>query len=207
MAEITATNPTTGERITLVNGRWVPAGPRATQDNREDPTLKAERDRLRSAGQLAQLGRSFNQANVAQGSGGIGSVLGSGWGPIPQLDRRPERMRMEGLTAEMTAAARIPGSGDMSEKEMMMNMQRFPNIMTPGPVNTQRVNSLLENERVQRARVAAMERWAASHPSLAGFEEEWAPQEAQLRQRRPTAFGRGPRKAPADGVVDLGVIR
>jgi len=175
---------------------------------REDPALKNERDRLRVANELARLGQDFNTANRGAGTGGLGSILGSGWGPIPQMDRRPGRTRMEGLTAEMSAAARIPGSGDMSEKEMMMNMQRFPNVMTPGPVNTQRVNSLQQNAQVQRARVAAMERWIGQHGSLAGFEETWAAQERALRPRG--AFGRGGSSAAPKndgGVIDLGAVR
>lgn len=216
MAEITAVNPQTGERITLVNGRWEKAGPSTPRDDnsREVTLLNAERERLRVARDLARLGRSFHDANAQNGggTGGIGSYLGSGWGFIPQLDQREQRRRMEGLTAEMSAAARIPGSGDMSEKEMMMNMQRFPNVLTQGPVNDQRVNALIANEEAQRNRVAAMERWLADHHgTLTGFEEQWAPQEQRLRARRPPAYGglgrRPAARHSADGVIDLGAVK
>lgn len=181
-----------GQRIIVRGGVPVPLTrfqPSATHPQPVEDALAAQRGSAQSARAVREMGDQFLGYNQKAGTGGIGTELGSGFEAmglniIPPLDRRPERQAMEGLTSKMLSATMIPGTSRSmdSNAEMKMALGRLPNVHTKGPVNADRVTELRRNEAVQAARLRAMEAWASTHQSMDGFEDLWAPQEAQIRK-------------------------
>lgn len=156
---------------------WVVVGERSTEQAKTDAQwLDNLRSEARAARQVVPLANQFLGYNQEAGTGGIGTALGGGFGPIPALDRRPARQAMEGLTSSMMRATMVPGQSRSmdSNKEMQFAIERLPNINAKGDVNTDRVKEIQREAFMKAAQLRAAERYIAEQGVPDGFEAYWA---------------------------------
>jgi hypothetical protein len=179
MAEITATNPTTGHRIVLRNGRWEPMspdkeGPSWTPQDREQ--LAAERGKLQTATRVSEAADRFLQHNYERGTGGPGSDF-----MIPRW-WQPNRQAMEGLSAEMVRANIQPGTSSTmnSNAEQDLARSQYLSVQNAGPLNRKRAEELSRERFRQTERFNAMDQWLKERGSLTGFEQAWMAHEPQI---------------------------
>lgn len=225
MAEIIAENPETGERITLVNGRWTPASeaPAAAGSSQDRMALAAAMAKAQGARETADAAGQFVAVNRNTGTGGPGAGLLNDNGPVGSIARgvaslampntRSNMATMQALTSRMVRGQIQPGTSGAgnSDAEQRTMRQTFPDVSNPGPTNVTLARELALAAQVAEARAAAMDAYVKRNGSLNGFDMEWAQQERALRSQGPAPWApaapRKPQQAQQGGIVDLGVIR
>jgi hypothetical protein len=227
--EIIAENPETGERITLVNGKWVPAGdaPASAGSAQDRSALAAALSAAGAARRTADTAGQFVARNRTTGTGGIETIFADK-GPIGATARTaagwlfPKTMEnvttMDALSARMLRDNIQPGTSSTmnSEGEMRAAMATFPSVNAPGPTNVNLARELALAARLAEAKSTAMDAFVKENGSLNGFDQEWARQEQRLRAQGPGRWAPPAPRAPAPAarrpaatgeVINLGAIR
>lgn len=180
----TAVNPETKQRIVFQGGAWKPLGAEGVMaDTKADQeSLTNAREAAKKAEWIAAQADEFMKLNTRgnetpdgsrnwAGTGGLRSIgLPWGGGTVADLvagfDKPMAEMKV--ITSRAARQMRVPGEGASSDKDVMFNMQAFPNITTPGDANEGK-RQQLRQDAAEKARYAEFaDQWYAKNGTLLG---------------------------------------
>lgn len=186
----TATNHSTGERLIRRGGKWVPltngsmAAPVSLGTPRDQEALQTLRDTSAKSLDTAQQVEKFVGLNRKQGTGGIYSLNLPFVGNFGDMAApfNNELSQMRAITARLTPAQHVPGSGNSSDLDAKTFKQSLPAIENPGQVNANIAKDLQERSDRDAARTAFADTWFAKRGNLLGMEQAfnqfWAKRQA-----------------------------
>jgi hypothetical protein len=195
----TATNPQTGERI-IWRGNRRTGSFRALNYENADPQ---SRERVQNVDNLYSIGsrtlpqaRQFMQQNFEAPTGGIQNTLPPGFRRSIAAAVRPQMFSdadaQAALSNQMVGSNWQPGTTGMmnTATEMAQVRSRFPSPEAQGPANMQTYLNMVEEVAVQGAAVRSMRQWLQNRPNLEGWEQSFAAEQRQVRQRARAAAQR-----------------
>lgn len=136
--------------------------------------------------ELAQVG-NFQELNRTHSSGGLYGLPWLGERLVAvQAPFDPALAQMQAITAQMTPAQRVPGSGSTSDFEQRLFGQAVPSVRQPRAANDAMINNARDEVMRRQARSAFFDQYAQQNGNLIGaeaqFETFWAHNQNLLTQ-------------------------
>jgi hypothetical protein len=162
-------NTTTGE--TEIEVERAPAAP---QGNIMERLAPQERGMITQASTQASQARGrirdaerFQTLNRERGTGPLAGFAG------PILANDPLYAEMRQLESKLTPREREPGSGPMSDRDIVLYNRAIPRLGNPGPTNDAVVTAAVAMSQRDIEYAAFLEEWAMRNGTLLGSTESW----------------------------------
>lgn len=175
MAEYTAINPATQQRLKWDGKAWKPVGATGVMSDvkPDQEALLAARKTAETADFQSRQAQRFLELNRETGTGGLrnfGVGIGS-WGAsvgdlVGMVD--PKWDAMKGITASTAPQGRVEGSGATSDYEARQMTAAFPSVEKRGDTNTLIAKRIAADQARARARASFLDTWMAQNGTLLG---------------------------------------
>jgi hypothetical protein len=191
MAQPTAINPQTGQRMVYDGKAWKPVGASGVMSDTktEQDALEKMRADARQSQYVARQAQAFGELNRKTGTGGImGLNLPFGLGGASDIVKPFSQnvAVMESISSEVAPQMRPIGSGASSDKDVAMFRKSFPNVDNTGPANAQ-IRARLESEaKLKNSQAQFYDAYFARNGTLLGADRAWSQAQAAKPAQPPS---------------------
>ena len=165
---LAVTDPETGEVINTVQGNPANGARNGQYDATTRGALQEARNFTNSANRRIALAREFIDLNTRNPTGlGAAGPLGLGARLNPSYDR------MDSISASLIPKEREPGSGPMSDKDIVLYGRAQIGIGRPGPANQAIANAAIAQAERDIEYSEFLDAYAEMNGNIVGSTEDW----------------------------------
>lgn len=209
MAQPTAINPQTGQRMAFDGKGWKAVGASGVMSDTtaDQNALTAMRADAQQMDMISRRADEFGELNRKTGTGGL-MGLNPPWGTggLSSLIKPFNKniAAMDAITSDVVPQKRPAGSGSSSDKDTALYRGSFPNVDNTGPANAL-IRKGIESERVAKQAMAQFyDAFYAKNGTLLGADKAWAAAKGvppKTGANRPVTSGQAPVQIKTPGGV------